>query len=179
MKITTLRIRRYLRNFFLGDNQISIEEFRQRGVKIGDNCHIYTNGIDTDHGYLIEIGNNVTISHAEIQAHDASTKKLLGFTKVGKVIIGNNVFIGTHAVILPGVNIGNNVVIGAGAVVSRNVPDNCICAGNPARVIGSYDDFKKKNESLLEKCPPQKGVARNTKACILKVLETERFAFDE
>ena len=89
---------------------MSINELRSRGVKIGDNCHIYTNAIDTDHGYLIEIGNNVTISHAEIQAHDASTKKILGYSKVGRVVIGDNVFVGTRAIILPGVRIGNNVV---------------------------------------------------------------------
>ena len=102
---------------------MSINELRSKGIKIGDNCHIYTNAIDVDHGYLIEIGNNVTISHAEIQAHDASTKKILGYSKVGRVVIGDNVFVGTRAIILPGVRIGNNVVVGAGSVVSCDIPD--------------------------------------------------------
>lgn len=184
MKITLTRIKRYLRAFFLGDNQITIDEFRQRGIKIGNNCHIYTKGIDTSHGYLIEIGDNVTISHAEIQAHDASTKKILGYSKVGKVRIGNNVFVGTQAVILPGVTIGDNVVIGAGTVVSKDVPSNSICAGNPAKIIGSYDEFREKNENLMKRTyvsssQDSEDVDRqNDFKGILEALEKERFAFD-
>lgn len=56
-------------------------------------------------------------------------------------IIGNNVTIGCHACIIGGVNIGNNVVIGAGSVVVKDVPDNCVVAGNPARII-KHNDFK-------------------------------------
>lgn len=51
------------------------------------------------------------------------------------IYIGNNCFIGTKAVILPGVRIGNEVVVAAGAVVTKDVPSNCIVAGNPARII--------------------------------------------
>ena len=91
-----------------------------------------SNGIDTSHGYLIEIGDNVTISHAEIQAHDASTKKILGYSKVGKVRIGNNVFVGTQAVILPGVTIGDCVMVAAGSVVNKDIPSNVLVAGSPA-----------------------------------------------
>lgn len=51
------------------------------------------------------------------------------------VVIGNNVWIGGSVTILPGVTIGNNVTVGAGAVVTRDVPDNVVVAGNPAKVI--------------------------------------------
>ena len=51
------------------------------------------------------------------------------------VIIGDNVEIGSNAVILPGVEIGNNSTIGAGAVVVENIPPNSIAAGVPAKVI--------------------------------------------
>ena len=176
------RFKRLLRNLMGGGNHMTISELRSHGLKIGNNCHIYTNAIDTDHGYLIEIGDNVTISHAEIQAHDASTKKMLGYSKVGRVVIGNNVFIGTRAIILPGVRIGSNVVIGAGAVVSRNVPDNSICAGNPAKVIGSYDDFKSKNEELFHHSLVQhtqvKEKSDNEKQQMVEYLKDNRFAFD-
>lgn len=51
------------------------------------------------------------------------------------VTIGDNVWIGGSATICPGVTIGNNVVIGAGSVVVKDVPDNCVVAGNPAKII--------------------------------------------
>lgn len=51
------------------------------------------------------------------------------------VIIGNDVWIGTRVIILPGVKIGNGVIIGAGSVVTKDVPDFAIVAGNPAKII--------------------------------------------
>ena len=49
--------------------------------------------------------------------------------------IGNNVWIGGHSCVCPGVTIGDNVVIGAGSVVCKDIPDNVVAAGNPCRVI--------------------------------------------
>lgn len=51
------------------------------------------------------------------------------------ITIGKNVWIGTHVIILPGVTIGDRAVIGAGSVVTKNIPDNCVAVGNPAKVI--------------------------------------------
>lgn len=53
----------------------------------------------------------------------------------GQVVIGENVWIGEHAAILPGVTIGDNAIIGANAVVTKDVPANAVVGGNPARVI--------------------------------------------
>ena len=53
------------------------------------------------------------------------------------VTIGNNVWIGGSVTILPGVTIGDNVTIGAGSVVTKNIPSNCVAAGNPCKVIKS------------------------------------------
>lgn len=61
--------------------------------------------------------------------------KLHLITKVAPVTIGNDVWIGGNATILPGVRIGNNVVVAAGAVVDKDVPDNCVVGGVPAKVI--------------------------------------------
>ena len=55
------------------------------------------------------------------------------------VRIGNNVWIGESACVMPGVSIGDGAVIGAGAVVTRDVPENCVAAGNPAKVIRRFD----------------------------------------
>ena len=55
------------------------------------------------------------------------------------MVIGDNVWLGEKVAVLPGVRIGHGVVVGAGAVVTRDVPDHCIVAGVPARVIKRYD----------------------------------------
>lgn len=60
------------------------------------------------------------------------------------VTIGNNVWIGGHAIICPGVTIGDNCVIGAGAVVTKNVPSNVVVAGNPAKIIRDMNDEHEK-----------------------------------
>lgn len=139
-----------------GGGTYSVKELRDRGMTIGENCHIYTNQIDFPHAYLISVGNNVTISNARILTHDGSTKKILGYSRVGRVDIGNDVFIGAGAIILPNVKIGSRVIVGAGAVVSRDIPDNSVVVGNPARVVGTYDAFVEKNTALMEKVPIQK-----------------------
>lgn len=118
----------------------------KRGLKVGSDfnrqqgCYI-----DPTHCFLIEIGKNVTFSiRVTVMAHDASTKKILGYTKIGRVTVGNNVFVGANTTILPGVKIGDNVIIGAGSVVTRSIPDNVVAAGNPAKVICSLEDYKAK-----------------------------------
>lgn len=58
-----------------------------------------------------------------------------GYQEEKPVTIGNDVWIGARVIILPGVTIGDGAVIGAGSVVTKNIPPNCICAGNPARVV--------------------------------------------
>lgn len=78
----------------------------RRGVKIGENVHIIDSLIDETYSFLISIGNNVTITGASVLCHDASTKKFLGYTKIGKVEIGDNVFIGRGAIVLPNSTIG-------------------------------------------------------------------------
>ena len=130
------------------------EMLRQKGLTLGENVAIHTRQIDVGHGYLITMGDHVSIAPgATILAHDASTKEALGYARVGRVDIGSYVFIGAGAVILPGVSIGDYVIIGAGAVVSRSIPGNSVAVGNPARVIGSYDDYIEKNRRLMETAP--------------------------
>ena len=64
----------------------------------------------------------------------------------GGVSIGNNVFIGMHSTILKGVHIGNNVIIGANSLVSKDIPDNCVAAGNPCKVIMSLEEYHEKTK---------------------------------
>lgn len=102
---------------------------------------------------MISIGDNVTITNSVVLAHDASTKKELGYSKIGCVEIGSNVFIGYGCIILPGVKIGNKVIIGAGTVVSKDISDNTVVVGNPYKIIMSYDEYMRKNEERMKTCP--------------------------
>lgn len=133
----------------------SIKQLVDRGLKVGRNFSKQKGCIiDPSHCWLITIGNNVTLApNVHILAHDASTKRFLDYTKVGKVTIGNDVFVGAGTIILPNVNIGNNVIIGAGSVVTKNIPDNSLIFGNPARVIGDTGVYLQKNKELMKDSP--------------------------
>lgn len=131
----------------------SVDELRSRGVAIGTNCHIY-GSIDDGHEWLASIGNNVTLaSGSKILTHDGSTKKIVGYSRVGRVDIGNDVFIGAASIVMPNVKIGNRVIIGAGSIVTKDIPDNSVAVGNPARVIGTYDDYVEKTKAQFETMP--------------------------
>ena len=146
----------WLRKVLLNiDNRSPLEIAISNGLQIGENYNIQSGCIiDPSHCFLITIGNNVTLApRVHILAHDASTKLHLGYTVIGKVNIGDNVFIGANSIILPNVNIGDNVIIGAGSVVSRSIPSNTVAVGNPAKVISSIDDYISKRKCQMITCP--------------------------
>ncbi len=131
---------------------------RSKGAVIGQRCTIHPGAGFGSEPYLIEIGDHVKITgSAHFLTHDGGVEVLmdLGYCqrpdKFGRIRVGNNVFVGANAIVLPGVTIGSNVIIGAGAVVSRDVPDNVVTAGVPARVICTIDEFYQKNrDKILE-----------------------------
>ena len=130
-----------------------IQTIRNGGGEVGENVDIIESKIDLGEPYLIKIGNNVTITCVRILTHDASLKKKTGYTKVGKVHIGDNVFVGAGSIILPNVCIGNNCIIGAGTVVAKDIPDNSIAVGNPMRIISTYDECVEKNLKNMQTVP--------------------------
>jgi len=136
-------------------NFIDVEKLIKNGLTVGKNFNFRADCIiDPSHCFLITIGDNVTFApRVHILAHDASTKRYLGYTKIGLVNIGSNVFIGAGAVVLPNVTIGDNCIIGTSSVVTKNIPENSIAVGNPAQVISSYDEYMEKNKLLLDKRP--------------------------
>lgn len=92
----------------------------------------------------IKVGDNVKIGFGthiydtnfhSLEAKDRVTKDDILKVKKAPVYIGNNVFIGTRSIILKGVSIGNNSIVAAGSVVVKNIPQNEIWGGNPAKFI--------------------------------------------
>ncbi|MDQ0194251.1 acyltransferase [Paenibacillus wynnii] len=127
-----------------------LEILKERGLKYGKNFNFFNSHIDFGHCWLIEIGDDVTITNSAILAHDASTKLYFNKSKIGRVKIGNRVFIGFGSVILCNVTIGDDVIVAAGSIVTKSITDGCIVAGNPARVIGETSDFLDKHKKNLE-----------------------------
>lgn len=107
-------------------------------IYIGDNFYMNYDCIFLDTCKIV-IGNNVMLGprvsiYTPIHPLDSKGRNS-GLEYGAPVIIGDNVWIGGSAVIKPGVTIGNNVVVGCGAVVTKNIPDNVVVAGNPAKII--------------------------------------------
>ena len=131
------------------DSETFIRFLRKKGCIIGENTTIYSPSntvIDVTRPFMIEIGNNVEItSGCTILTHGYDWSVLKGvygdvLGSSGKVVIGNNVFIGVNTTILKGSHIGNNVIIGAHTLVNRDIPDNVVAVGNPCRVLREITD---------------------------------------
>ena len=140
-----------IRNIMVGEQNIG--KLIKRGLQIGKNVYIGGRvNIDPSHCWLISIGDNCTFADRVIVlAHDASTKRHLGYTKIGKVCIGNRTFIGAGSIILPGVSIGEDVIVGAGSVVTKDIPSNSLAMGNPATVIGTTSEYIQKHKDKMNK----------------------------
>lgn len=137
------------------------DQFRERlsdiiGTKIDESTTIFA-PFHTNFGRHISIGKNIFINHAcsfldlggitiednvligpkvnlisENHPIDPTQRKSL----IGKpILIKKNAWIGAAATILPGITVGENSIVAAGAIVTKDVPDNCIVAGNPARIM--------------------------------------------
>ena len=105
--------------FFRGDPNLN--KYKARGLKVGSNFNMLGGCIiDHSHCWLIRIGDNVTFApRVHVLAHDASTKRVLGYTRIALTSIGNDVFVGASSTIMPGVTVGDGAVVGAGSVVTR------------------------------------------------------------
>lgn len=117
----------------------------------GENCYFSISNFNTE-PHLISFGNNVSIATGvKFITHDVTAFVFRNMepevdwkVRTGSITIGDNVFIGANAQVLYDVKIGNNVIVAAGAVVNKDVPDNTIVGGVPARVIGRFEDYMNK-----------------------------------
>lgn len=121
---------------------------------MGNNCYFHPYWMPSD-PKMIFIHNNVKIaSGVTFINHDIANAMLniKNHTKtfqyyVQPLEIFDNVMIGSNTIILPGKKIGANCIVGAGTVVSKDIPEGTVAAGNPVKVIGSFDDFERKRKT--------------------------------
>ena len=111
--------------------------------EIGEGCNIMTNTVITNE---IKIGKGVLINICCTVGHDTVIEDFVelcpGVNISGNCIVGKYSFLGTNATVLPHVRIGENVRIGAGSVVTKDIPDNSLAFGIPAKVIKNLEPVK-------------------------------------
>ena len=109
---------------------LRVAMYRKAGVSLGTpkgfGGHVWI-----DMWAPVTIGENVLLGGYNF----ILTHSWMGTAKVAPVTIGRDTEVGVRAIIMPGVQVGENVTVGAGAVVTRDVPDNVVVAGSPARII--------------------------------------------
>lgn len=132
-------------------------------VGIGTRLNCLTGAFGSE-PYLVECGEDCLFAwDCHFVTHDGGIKVLnslgkfssgegapIRMDKVAPVKIGNNVYVGMGAYIMPGVTIGNNVIVAAGAVVTRDVEDNTIVGGIPAKQISTIDEYYERAKNRVE-----------------------------
>jgi acetyltransferase-like isoleucine patch superfamily enzyme len=134
-----------------------IKYLRKLGIRIGERCRVRTLDFSTE-PYLIEIGDHVAIAAGtQFITHDGATwvfeDDVDGGGIFGKIVIGNNVFIGINCIILSNTTISDNCIVGAGSVVRGYFPENSVIAGNPAQIVsktGVQRMMSRQNPGLLK-----------------------------
>ena len=132
--------------------ELDVNRLKEQGLEIGENYWIGRNCFfDPSHCFLITIGNDVTFSsNVRLLAHDASTKKHLGFAKIGRIDIKDHVFIGANATVLPGVTIGEGAIVGACALVTKDIEPYTVYTGVPAKKMCTVDEYIHKFQPIKE-----------------------------
>lgn len=145
---------------------------RRQGVTVGEHSRFLAISSATfgSEPYLISLGDHVTVtSGVQFITHDGGVWVMRGehpeVDVFGPISVGDNVFIGHSAMIMPGVTVGDNVVIGARSVVTKDIPSDSVAVGVPARVVSSYDDYVRRS---LAKSLPTKGMGPEDKRAYLE-----------
>lgn len=138
-----------------GPELTQVDWYRKWGAEIGDDVDLIECSCNWKDATCLEIGNHVTCVYTHFLTHDASPKKFIGYdcNKIGRIVIGDYVFVGLKSIIMPNVHIGSRVVIGAGSVVTKDIPDNSVAVGNPAKVICTCDEYISKHKDQIENNP--------------------------
>ena len=155
-----------------------VEYARRRGVKIGRGSHFVGHQKLGSEPYLITIGKRTNVSFdCCFVTHDGGRWVLdrlypedKPFAKFGRIVIGDNCFIGCRSIILPNVCIGDNCIIGGGSVVTKNVPSGEVWAGVPAHFICKIEEYRDRMKAKKHDID-WKAYWQNKEKELLRVLE--------
>ena len=185
IKDVLLKLKRVIAN---RNNISKIKYLREQGANIGNgtrlNCSTGAFGTEP---YLVTVGNNCLFAgEIHIITHDGGVAVLNNLhyfngkkmDKIAPVNIGNNVYIGYGAMIMPGVTIGNNVLIGAGAIVTKDIPDNSVAVGVPAKCVKTIDEYYKSGEERKMFFPTLGMSSQDKKRHLLEYFENKNEEID-
>lgn len=168
---------RYIINKIFHINKKSLyEEAIQAGVKMGIGNLIVSRFWLPSEPYLISIGNNCQITHGVMMfthgGANIARHQIPDFDCFGKIVIGNDVYIGSNALIMPGVVIEDHVLVAAGSVVCNSISSGLVVGGNPARIICTVDDYINRNKKYNLNT---KRMSNSQKKFILEKTSDEQF----
>lgn len=152
---------------------------KEAGVKMGQNNFIDSRFWSSE-PYLITIGDNCQITAGvRFLTHGGGhviRNEYPDYDSFGKIYVGNYVYIGNNALIMPGVKIGDNVLVAAGSVVTKSVPSGWVIGGNPARYICSVEDYILRN---MKYNTNSKRMNYSDKKRLLESLQEEKFVIKQ
>lgn len=148
---------------------------RKAGVNIGEGNWVSSYFWSTE-PWLITVGDHCQITAGvKIVTHGCGhvlRDKDPDFDTFGKVIVGSWCYLGTNALIMPGVTIGDNVLVAAGSVVTKSVPSGMVVGGNPARILCTIEEYRQRNERYNLNT---KSLAQDKKRELHESLPEEKF----
>lgn len=146
---------RRLRVYFILDAKKRSQFLKKKNIfkNVGENFFFQPRMLPNDPKLILFHNNDVVASNVTFINHDIIDLMLNNLNenvwfqyKTGCIEIMDNVFIGANSTILSNVKIGPNAIVAAGSVVTKDVPENTVVAGNPAKVIGTFDNFVEKRK---------------------------------
>jgi maltose O-acetyltransferase len=141
--------------------ELNVDRLVGLGLEIGRGTFVARNAyLDPGHPWLITIGEDSGLSPGVIvMVHDASMKHHMGHTRIARVVIGDRVFVGVGAIILPGTRVGDDAIVGAGAVVRGDIPPGSMVVGNPAKVVADVTSVAEWHRQAATQAPvwPHEG----------------------
>lgn len=183
MNVVNRVIRRLYAFWWLRIKRNPVGFSRKLGVRIGEGCQILDNPLKVfgSEPWLITIGNQVDITGGvRFINHEGGMwcarrlkPELEKYDLFRPIRIGNNVMVGTRAIIMPGITIGNNVIIAGCSVITHDVPDGAVVAGIPAKQISTVDNFI--NSIKVEELFPTKFMTSAQKFEYIKKVRPDWF----